>query len=68
MAESYLSDSNKLDGENYANWKFKLQTLMEGYNIWMIVFGVEDNSETLQATTTAIQDWERQENKVMVLL
>jgi len=41
LLESYLCDSNKLDGENYANWKFKLQNLMEGYNIWMIVSRAE---------------------------
>jgi hypothetical protein len=30
MADSYINESNKLDGENYVNWKFKLKTLMEG--------------------------------------
>jgi len=33
LVESYLWDSNKLDGENYASWKFKLYTLMGGYTI-----------------------------------
>jgi hypothetical protein len=39
MADSYINESNKLDGENYVNWKFKLQKLMEGYNVWSIACG-----------------------------
>ena len=56
LAKSYLSKSNKLDGENYANWKFKLQTLMEGNNTWAIVFGAEVKPVSPQATDTTIQD------------
>lgn len=58
LVESYLSDSNKLDSENYANWNFKLQTLMEGYNIWMIVSRAKVKPMSHQATDAAIQDWE----------
>ena len=68
LAESYLSESNKLDGENYENWKFKLQTLMEGNNTWAIVSGAEVKPVSPQATDAAIQDWERRENKAKVLL
>lgn len=68
LAESYLSESNKLDGENYADWKFKLQTLMEGNNTWVIVFGAEVKPMSPQATDVAIQIWERRENKAKVLL
>ena len=68
LAEYYLSYSNKLDGENYANWKFKLQTLMEGNNTWAIVSRVEVKPVSPQATDVAIQDWERRENKAKVLL
>lgn len=68
LAESYLFESNKLYGENYANWKFKLQTLMEGNNTWAIVFGAEVKPMSPQAIDAAIQDWERRENKAKVLL
>ena len=30
IVEAYLNESNKLDGSNYTNWKFKLQNLLEG--------------------------------------
>jgi hypothetical protein len=29
LIDSYLNKSTKLDGENYVNWKFKLDILME---------------------------------------
>jgi hypothetical protein len=36
LAETYLNEANKLDGSNFINWKFKMQTLMEGYGVWNI--------------------------------
>ena len=68
LVESYLSNSDKVDGENYENWKFKLQTVMEGSNLWTIVTGDEVKLELPQATAAAIQDWQRRENKAKVLL
>jgi hypothetical protein len=65
LMDSYLNESNKLDGENYVNWKFKLQTLMEGFNVWSIACGDEAKPTT---STTSVQDWERRENKEKVLL
>ena len=53
MADSYINESNKLDGENYVNWKFKLQTLMEGYNVWSIACG--DEAKPV-APTASVQD------------
>ena len=41
LADSYLNESSKLDGENYVNWKFKLITVLEAYNLWTIVKGDE---------------------------
>lgn len=32
FADTYLDESTKLDGGNYVNWKFKLLTILEGYN------------------------------------
>eukprot|EP01018_Ginkgo_biloba_P016342 Gb_05795 [translate_table: standard] len=46
LTDSYLSEENKLDGVNYVNWKFKMQTLMEGYNVWTIVSGTEGKPAT----------------------
>jgi hypothetical protein len=41
LAETYLNKANKLDGSNFINWKFKMQTLMEGYGVWTITKGDE---------------------------
>jgi hypothetical protein len=35
-----MKPTNK-DGLNFINWKFKMQTLMEGYGIWTIAKGDE---------------------------
>jgi hypothetical protein len=45
LVESYLTKATKLDGTNYMNWKFKMQTLMEGYNVWSIASGSEVNPD-----------------------
>ena len=37
LSDFYLNESNKLDGSNYANWKFKMHTLMKGHNVWAII-------------------------------
>jgi hypothetical protein len=33
LVEIYLNEANKLDGSNFINWKFNMQTLMEGYGV-----------------------------------
>jgi hypothetical protein len=55
IADSYINESNKLDGENYVNRKFKLQKLMEGYNDWLISCG--DKTKPV-APTSLVQYWE----------
>lgn len=65
LSESYLTESNKLDGSNFVNWKFKMQTLMEGYNVWTIVNGSEVKPTAPQV---AVQDWEKRECKAKILL
>lgn len=62
--ESYLNESGKLNGSNFTNWKFKIQTLLEGANAWAIVTGDEQKP----AATTQTEDWEKRENKAKVLL
>jgi len=41
LVDSYLIESIKLDGENYVNWRFKVTTILEAYNLWTIVKGDE---------------------------
>ena len=82
LAETYLNEANKLDGSNFINWKFKMQTLMEGYGVWNIANGTELKPVAAAGATAAggattvvggataaqIQDWEKRENKAKVLL
>ena len=69
LEETYLNEVNKLDGSNFINWKFKMQTLMEGYGVWMIAKGYEERLDaTTSVTVTTIQDWDKRENKAKVLL
>eukprot|EP00253_Pinus_taeda_P024209 PITA_24209 len=62
--ESYLHESGKLDGTNFSNWKFKMQTLLESANAWSIVLG----NEQRVGTTTQEQDWDKRETKAKVIL
>jgi hypothetical protein len=60
LMDSYLNDSTKLEWKNYANWKFKLHTLIREYNVWSIVCPYEAKPIS---SKTSVQDWERRENK-----
>lgn len=62
--ESYLYESGKLDGSNFMNWKFKIQTLLEGAKAWSIVTGDEQRVNA----GTQKQDWDKRENTTKVLL
>lgn len=69
IVEAYLYESNKLDGSNYTNWKFKLQTLLEGQNAYGISIGDEVKLTTSTGgSNIVIQDWERREMKEKVLI
>jgi hypothetical protein len=59
-----LNESTKLDGENYVNWKFKLMTVLEAYNLWSIV----SRDETKPTVVASILDWDKREMKEKVLL
>ena len=65
LFDYYLTESNKLDGSNYVNWKFKMHTLMEGYNVWSILNGSEAKPTT---PPNDVQDCEKRETKVKILL
>eukprot|EP00253_Pinus_taeda_P035070 PITA_35070 len=62
--ESYLHESSKLDGTNFSNWKFKMQTLLESANVWLIVLGNEQRA----GNATQEQDWDKRETKAKVIL
>ena len=52
LVETYLNEANKLYGLNFINWKFKMQTLMEGYGVWNIVKGTELKPDAAASVTT----------------
>ena len=62
--ESYLHKSGKLDGSNFTNWKFKMQTLLESANVWSVVIG----NELRSGSATQEQDWDKRERKAKVIL
>ena len=62
--ESYLRESGKLDGSNFSNWKFKMKTLLESVNAWLIVEGNEQRS----GTATQEQDRDKRETKAKFIL
>ena len=66
--KNYLKETIKLDGTNYSNWKFKLQTFLEGESAWLIVCSDEQKLNSAATATTLIQDWDKRENKVKFLL
>ena len=57
--ESYLHESGKLDGSNFMNWKFKIQTLLEGANAWSIVIGDEQRLNSNTGANTQEQEWDK---------
>ena len=54
MFEACMNDHNKLNGSNYANWKFKMQNLLEAQSAWQIVNGDESRAK---AGSTLVPDW-----------
>ena len=63
LDDSYMKESNKLDGSNYVKWKLKIQTFMEGENVWSITYGKESKPK---AFANSIQYWDYPERKVKV--
>ena len=63
LANSYLNESPKLDGENYIEWKFKILTICEAWHVWSVV-----NAEELKPTGSASLEWQKLETKAKVLL
>jgi len=64
LADTYINEASKLNGENYVNWKFKLQTVLELFGGWTIVNGTE-----LKPTDPALlADWNKREARAKVTL
>ena len=68
FTETYINETRKLDGTNYTNWKFKIHMFLEGVSLWSIVNGDEKKSNCATSATALVQDWNKRENKVKVLL
>ena len=63
--EACMNEHNKLDSSNYANWKFKMQTLLDMQSAWTITNGDEPKPATGSAL---IPYWEKREGKARMLL
>ena len=64
LADTYINEASKLNGENYVNWKFKLQTVLELLGGWTIVKG----TELKPADPALIADWNKREARAKVTL
>lgn len=62
--ESYLYESSILNGSNFSNWKFKMQTLLESANTWSIIIG----NELRLGSAAQEQNWDKRETKAKVIL
>ena len=41
LVDLYITETSKLNGGNYVNWKFKLILVLEALELWPIVKGDE---------------------------
>ena len=57
LADLYITESSKLNGENYINWKFKLITVLEALSLWSIVKGDEQRP----TNPLSLSDWNLRE-------
>jgi len=64
LAETYLNESKRLHGGNYANWKFKVLKILEENNLWPIVSG----AGLKPIVGVIIPEWDKRETKEKVLL
>lgn len=62
--ESYFHEFVKLNGTDFSKWKFKMQTLLESENAWLIFMGDERRARI----ATQEQDLDKREMKAKVIL
>ena len=63
-ADLYITESSKLNGESYVNWKFKLVIVLAALSLWLIVKGDEQKP----SYSLSLLDWNRQEVQEKVLI
>ena len=56
FVDNYQNEASKLDGDNYIEWKFKILTILEAWNVWTVVNGYET-----KPTSDASIEWEKRE-------
>ena len=64
LADTYINEASKLNGENYVNWKFKMMIVLESANAWSIVTG----NEPRPTTAALLPDWNKRELKAKLTL
>ena len=64
LADTYINEASKLNGENYVNWKFKMMTVLESANAWSIVTG----DEPRLVSVALLPDWNKRELKEKLTL
>ena len=64
LADMYINEASKLNGENYVNQKFKMMIVLESANAWSIVTG----DELRPATVALLLDWNKRELKAKLTL
>ena len=64
LVDSYINEVSKLNGDNYVNWKFKLISILEELNLWMIVKGDEHKP----SYALSISEWNLLEVQAKVAL
>ena len=64
LANTYINEASKLNGENYVNWKFKMMTMLESANAWSI--GTDDELGPVSAAL--LPNWNKQELKEKLTL
>ena len=64
LADLYITESSKLNGENYVNWKFKIIIVLEALDLWPIV----TRDQQKPADPLSIVDWNMQEVQGKVLI
>ena len=64
LADLYIIEASKFNGKNYVNWKFKLITVLEALDLWLIVKADEQKP----TNPLSISDWESRETQAKVLI
>ena len=64
LADLYIVEASKLNGENYVNLKFKLINVLESLSLWLILKGDEHKP----TDPLSLSDWNSGETQEKVLI